>query len=104
MNKSKEILHKPIYFKKDVDKTIIEVAIQYNSGYQENIFGFVNTINTVEGGTHVSGFKTALTRVINDYAKKTGMLKNGSVRDSVRRRCKGGIDSNNKHKNTRAAV
>lgn len=77
MNESKEVLHKPIYFRKDADKTIIEVAIQYNSGYQENIFGFVNTINTVEGGTHVSGFKTALTRVINDYAKKTGMLKNG---------------------------
>lgn len=77
MNESKEVLHKPIYFRKDADKTIIEVAIQYNAGYQENIFGFVNTINTVEGGTHVSGFKTALTRVINDYAKKTGMLKNG---------------------------
>ena len=78
MNDSKEILHKPVYFKKTVDKTIIEVSLQYNSGYQENIFGFVNTINTVEGGTHVSGFKTALTRVINDYAKKTGMLKNGN--------------------------
>jgi len=78
MNDSKEVLHKPVYFKKTVDKTIIEVSLQYNSGYQENIFGFVNTINTVEGGTHVSGFKTALTRVINDYAKKTGMLKNGN--------------------------
>ena len=77
MNESKEVLHKPVYFKKVMDKTVIEVAIQYNAGYQENIFGFVNTINTVEGGTHVSGFKTALTRVINDYAKKTGMLKNG---------------------------
>ncbi|MEX2017526.1 MAG: DNA topoisomerase (ATP-hydrolyzing) subunit B [Candidatus Pacearchaeota archaeon] len=75
MNESKEILHKPVYFKKVHEKTVIEVAIQYNSGYQENIFGFVNTINTVEGGTHVSGFKTALTRVVNDYAKKTGMLK-----------------------------
>jgi len=55
----------------------MEIAIQYNSSYQENIFGFVNTINTVEGGTHVSGLKTALTRVINDYGKKTNMLKNG---------------------------
>jgi DNA gyrase subunit B len=53
--------------------------MQYNSGYQENIFGFVNTINTVEGGTHVSGFKTALTRVINDYAKKKNLLKNGAL-------------------------
>ena len=75
INKSKEVLHKPVYFKRDVDHTTIEIAIQYNTTYQENIFGFVNTINTVEGGTHVSGFKTALTRVINDYAKKTGMLK-----------------------------
>jgi DNA gyrase subunit B len=70
LNDSKEILHKPIYFKRSVDGTLIEVAIQYNSGYRENIFGFVNTINTVEGGTHIYGFKTALTRVINDYMKK----------------------------------
>ena len=85
LNKSKEVFHKPIYFKKEVDHIIIEVSIQYNKGYQENIFGFVNTINTVEGGTHVSGFKTALTRVINDYAKKKGLLKNGSLSgDDVR--------------------
>ncbi|MCK9595842.1 DNA topoisomerase (ATP-hydrolyzing) subunit B [Candidatus Pacearchaeota archaeon] len=76
LNKSKEILHKPIYFKREMDHTVIEVAVQYNSGYQENIFGFVNTINTVEGGTHVFGFKTALTRVINDYSKRKGILKN----------------------------
>jgi len=78
-NKSKEVFHKPIYFKREADKTVVEIAIQYNEGYQENIFGFVNTINTVEGGTHVSGFKTALTRVINDYVKKTGMLKNETL-------------------------
>lgn len=78
LNDTREVLHKPVYFKTNMDKTVIEVALQYNMGYQENIFGFVNTINTVEGGTHVSGFKTALTRVINDYAKKTGMLKNGN--------------------------
>jgi len=76
LNKSKEPLHKPVYFKREMDHTVIEVAIQYNSGYQENIFGFVNTINTVEGGTHVFGLKTALTRVINDYAKRKGILKN----------------------------
>ncbi|MDD5012401.1 MAG: DNA topoisomerase (ATP-hydrolyzing) subunit B [Candidatus Nanoarchaeia archaeon] len=75
MNKSKEVLHKPVYFKREMDHTVIEVSIQYNSGYQENIFGFVNTINTVEGGTHVFGFKTALTRVINDYAKRKGIIK-----------------------------
>ncbi len=76
LNKSKEPLHKPVYFKREMDHTVIEVSIQYNSGYQENIFGFVNTINTVEGGTHVFGLKTALTRVINDYAKRKGILKN----------------------------
>ncbi|MCW8966640.1 MAG: ATP-binding protein, partial [Candidatus Pacearchaeota archaeon] len=80
INKSKDVLNpKPIYFKKDDNGTVIEVAIQYNSGYRENIFGFVNTINTVEGGTHVSGFKTALTRVVNDYVKKKNMLKNESL-------------------------
>ncbi len=79
VNKSKEVLHKPIYFQKEDKGVIMEVAIQYNSTYQENIFGFVNTINTVEGGTHVSGLKTALTRAINDYGKKTNMLKNGDA-------------------------
>ena len=86
INRTKEVLHpKPVYFKRAMKDTVIEVAVQYNAGYQENIFGFVNTINTVEGGTHVSGYKTALTRVINDYAKKTNMLKNGSLTgDDVR--------------------
>jgi DNA gyrase subunit B len=86
INRNKDVLHtKPIYFKRTMSDVIIEVSVQYNSGYQENIFGFVNTINTVEGGTHVSGFKTALTRVINDYAKKTNMLKTGSLSgDDVR--------------------
>ncbi len=76
INKSKPVLHKPIYFKKQVDSNTAEVAIQYTDGFNENIFGFVNTINTTEGGTHISGFKTALTRAVNDYAEKKGMLKN----------------------------
>ena len=85
LNKNKEVLHKPIYFKREIEGTVMEVCIQYNTSYQENIFGFVNTINTVEGGTHVSGFKTALTRVINDYAKRKGLLKNDSFTgDDVR--------------------
>ncbi len=80
INKSKDVLYlKPIYFKRESKNTILEIAIQYNSGYQENIFGFVNTINTVEGGTHISGFKTALTRVLNDYAKKRNLLKEGNL-------------------------
>src|SRR3989344_4904354 len=72
INGSKEVLHKPVYFKRENDGITVDVGIQYNVGYNENLFGFVNTINTVEGGTHVSGFKTALTRVLNDYLKKTG--------------------------------
>ncbi len=85
INKSKEVLHKPIYFKREMKDGVVEISVQYNSSYQDNIFGFVNTINTVEGGTHISGFKTALTRVINDYAKKKGLLKNDSFTgDDVR--------------------
>jgi len=76
---SKSPLHKPIYFKKQQDTTVVEVAIQYTESYNENIFGFVNTINTTEGGTHISGFKSALTGVINDYAKKKGLLKDVDV-------------------------
>jgi DNA gyrase subunit B len=76
INKSKTPIHKPIYFKKQMDPNSIEVAIQYTDNYNENIFGFVNTINTTEGGTHISGFKTALTRAINDYINKKGLLKN----------------------------
>ena len=79
INRGKEILHKPIYFKKQVDSTIVEVAIQYNNSYNDNIYGFVNTINTVEGGTHIVGFKTALTRVINNYAYKNKIIKNETI-------------------------
>ncbi|MEX0932944.1 MAG: DNA topoisomerase (ATP-hydrolyzing) subunit B [Candidatus Pacearchaeota archaeon] len=79
INESREVLHKPIYFKKEVDDTVIEIAVQYAKTYKESIYGFVNTINTVEGGTHVSGFKTALTRVLNDYAKKNKLLKNENI-------------------------
>ncbi len=85
LNKSKEPIHKPVYFRREADNTVVEVAIQYNEGYQDNIFGFVNTINTVEGGTHVFGFKTALTRVINEYSKKKGIIKDeGFSGDDVR--------------------
>ncbi|MEM4152782.1 MAG: DNA topoisomerase (ATP-hydrolyzing) subunit B [Candidatus Pacearchaeota archaeon] len=81
LNRTRKALHKPIYFKKTDEKegTIVEIAIQYNDSYYENIFGFVNTINTIEGGTHVTGFKTALTRVINDYAYRSNMLKDTKI-------------------------
>jgi DNA gyrase subunit B len=80
INRNKETLYKkPVYFKRKTDKTIVEVAIQHNNSYKENIFGFVNTINTVEGGTHISGFKKALTRAVNDYAKKQNIIKKGNL-------------------------
>ncbi len=85
INEGKETLHKPIYFKKEFGDNSVEISVQYNNSYNESIFGFVNTINTVEGGTHVSGFKAALTKAINDYANKKGMLKNIKISgDDVR--------------------
>lgn len=85
LNKTKEELHKPIYYTKTEDKVFVECSVQYNAGYQENVLGFVNTINTVEGGTHVVGFRTALTRAINDYAKKNNMVKDENLTgDDVR--------------------
>ncbi|MFC5601651.1 DNA topoisomerase (ATP-hydrolyzing) subunit B [Sporosarcina koreensis] len=76
LNKNKEPIHEePIFIEGEKDGISIEIAMQYNSGYAENLFSFANNINTYEGGTHESGFKTALTRVVNDYARKNGMLK-----------------------------
>ena len=75
LNKTRTPIHKPIYFKKISGTTTADIAIQYSDSYNENIHGFVNTINTIEGGTHIAGFKTALTRVINDYATKRNILK-----------------------------
>ncbi|MCL6465958.1 MAG: DNA topoisomerase (ATP-hydrolyzing) subunit B [candidate division WOR-3 bacterium] len=70
-------LHKPIVIEEQRNGIAVEVAFQYNDGYMENIFSFANTINTHEGGTHLSGFKAALTRAINEYARKSGQLKEG---------------------------
>ena len=70
MNRGKKTLHDPIYIHKQVDDKEVEVAIQYNLSLNENIHSFVNVINTHEGGTHLTGFKTALTKAINNYAKK----------------------------------
>ena len=87
LNKTRKPIHvKPIYFKKQEGDNTAEVAIQYTDSYNENIQGFVNTINTIEGGTHVAGLKSALTRVINDYGAKKGILKKGQklMGDDVR--------------------
>jgi DNA gyrase subunit B len=77
LNKNKSTLHdKPIYFEKEGDSLSIEVAIQYNDGYDEKVYSFANNINTVDGGTHLSGFRSAFTRTINAYAQSSGLAKN----------------------------
>ena len=76
LNKNKETLfEKTIYIDAQTDVNEVEIALQYNDGYSENIFAFANNINTVEGGTHLDGFKNALTKTVNDYAKKENILK-----------------------------
>jgi DNA gyrase subunit B len=77
LNKNKGVLHdKPLYFEKAADALSIEVAIQYNDGYDEKVYSFANNINTVDGGTHLSGFRSAFTRTINSYAQSSGLAKN----------------------------
>ena len=76
LNRNREALHEePIYVEGQKDDIIVEVALQYHDGYNDNIFTFANNIDTIEGGTHLAGFKTSLTRVINDYARKFGHIK-----------------------------
>lgn len=78
LNENKNVLYnKPIYFQKEKDGTDVEIAIQYNDGYVENLFSYVNNINTIEGGSHLTGFRTALTRSINNYITKNNLVKNG---------------------------
>ena len=75
LNKNREVLHAPIYVEKAVEGTLIEAAIQYNDGFNESVFAFANTINTPDGGSHLTGLRSALTRTINDWAKRQGLLK-----------------------------
>ncbi len=75
LNRDKKVLHEPIYIKKDIEHAQIEVAVQYNDGFTENLQSFVNVVATTDGGTHETGFKMALTRSINDYARKIGAIK-----------------------------
>jgi DNA gyrase subunit B len=80
LNNKKEPLHEDIiYTEGKKEKVMVEISLQYTDSYNENIFSFVNNINTIEGGSHLVGFKTALTRVVNDYAKKYNLLKENDV-------------------------
>ncbi|MCU0508147.1 MAG: DNA topoisomerase (ATP-hydrolyzing) subunit B [Anaerolineae bacterium] len=75
LNKNREVLHDPVYIEKEVDGNMVEAAIQYNDGYNESVFAFANTINTPDGGTHLTGLRSALTRTINDWARRQNLLK-----------------------------
>jgi DNA gyrase subunit B len=79
LDETREPLHKTVYIEGEKDNTPIEAAFQYNSSYSENIFSYVNDINTSEGGTHLVGFKTALTRTLNNYAAKNNLIKEGKI-------------------------
>ncbi|MBE9478024.1 MAG: DNA topoisomerase (ATP-hydrolyzing) subunit B [Chloroflexi bacterium] len=76
LNRNREVRHRsPIYIAKTIDSTMVEAALQYNDGFSESIFSFANCVNTADGGTHMTGFRSALTRVLNDYARKNKLIK-----------------------------
>src|SRR5581483_3728009 len=76
LNKRRQAVNaRPFYAERQVNGTWVEVAFQYNDGFAESVFSFANTINTVDGGTHLTGFRSALTRSLNDYARKAKLLK-----------------------------
>ena len=75
LNRNREVLHPVFYVEKTVERIGIEVAIQYTDAYAESVYSFANTINTIDGGTHLTGLRTATTRAINDYARRSGLLK-----------------------------
>ncbi|HHY89417.1 MAG TPA: DNA topoisomerase (ATP-hydrolyzing) subunit B [Chloroflexi bacterium] len=77
LNHNRAVLHPVFYAEKEVDNIGVEVAIQYTDAYAESVYSFANTINTVDGGTHMTGLRTAVTRVINDYARRNSLLKDG---------------------------
>ncbi len=76
LNRGRLVRHaRPIYITKEVNSTIVEASLQYNDGFTESVFSFANCVNTIDGGTHLTGFRSALTRVLNDYAHKNKMIK-----------------------------
>jgi len=83
LNRAKKTVEEPIYIFGEKDSSMVECAIQYNDGYSETVFTYCNNINTFEGGTHLSGFRAALTRTVNQYANTKGLLKNGKTQLSI---------------------
>ncbi len=80
INRGKDVLHEePVFIQGERDTVMVDVALQYNDGYNSNIFSFANNIHTVEGGTHEAGFKSALTRILNDYARRYNILKDADT-------------------------
>ncbi|HOG45458.1 MAG TPA: DNA topoisomerase (ATP-hydrolyzing) subunit B [Anaerolineae bacterium] len=79
LNRGRKVLHEPFHVEKQVDDTLVEVALQYTDGYSESTYAFANNINTVDGGTHLTGFRSALTRTLNDYGRKAGLLKDSDA-------------------------
>ncbi|HVM72302.1 MAG TPA: DNA topoisomerase (ATP-hydrolyzing) subunit B [Anaerolineales bacterium] len=77
LDRNREVLHPVVFVEKEIEGIGIECAVQYTDAYTESVYSFANTINTVDGGTHLTGMRTALTRVVNDYAHKAGLLKEG---------------------------
>jgi DNA gyrase subunit B len=88
LNRNRTIRHRlPIYISKQVNSTVVEAALQYNDGFADSTFSFANCVNTIDGGSHLTGFRSALTRVLNDYAHKSKMLKDDEpnlIGDDVR--------------------
>jgi len=92
LNENRQTLHtKPIYIVDERDNIRVEVALQYHDGYQEDLYSFVNTINTLEGGTHLTGFRSALTRTINNYAQNNNLMKNGAKYNLTGDDCREGL-------------
>ncbi len=75
INRNRDSLHPVVYMEKEIENIGVEVAVQYTDAYNESVYSFANTINTIDGGTHLTGLRTAITRVINDYARKNNLLK-----------------------------
>ena len=75
LNRNRNVLHPVVYIQKDVDSVSIDAAIQYTDAFAESVYAFANTINTVDGGTHLTGLRSAVTRTVNDHARRTGLLK-----------------------------